>query len=318
MPGLTAEDEILRISAPLWSLISRWDKNNRNFDIIQCAAMNIVAHLAYCAIDEQERRRTARAKVIPSRAYQMVLAADVVDVPEILRIRADFQGVQSFRTRSFVAIAMPVNEMVFVGVRGTQDAYDWLINLQVAKSTTKEFFGQKVHAGFYAEARKLFGALENFLQTLPPQYWSRVYYTGHSLGAALASLLQYFWIVNSIGFKSPNSCYLFASPRTFDRLALPLRYTSMFSVRRHLDIVPHCPPKFLHYGDFPDQRLPNGTQYSGGRSGDLLSYSKWIASLALNRFVEQHSIESYRRDVFASVRTDPRIEQNWRFEFSTE
>src|SRR5882724_11795015 len=131
MPGLTAEDEILRISAPLWSLISRWDKNNRNFDIIQCAAMNIVAHLAYCAIDEQERRRTARAKVIPSRAYQMVLAADVVDVPEILRIRADFQGVQSFRTRSFVAIAMPVNEMVFVGVRGTQDAYDWLINLQV-------------------------------------------------------------------------------------------------------------------------------------------------------------------------------------------
>ena len=62
------------------------------------------------------------------------------------------QDVSVVRTRSFVAV-IPARDLLLIGVRGTQFAYDWLINLNAAKAIDAN--GERFHRGFLPEAREL-------------------------------------------------------------------------------------------------------------------------------------------------------------------
>jgi len=75
MIRIASRDEIRNVVAPLWLLINQslWSRNVGEFDIIKNGASTIAAHLAYCAIDADEKERRNRAKVIPCRVYQDLL-----------------------------------------------------------------------------------------------------------------------------------------------------------------------------------------------------------------------------------------------------
>jgi pimeloyl-ACP methyl ester carboxylesterase len=153
-----------------------------------------------------------------------------------------------------VSVVIPARTFFLIGVRGTQFAYDWLINLNIAKA--KGASGEYFHIGFLREADKL--ALE--LRTrLLDRYANRiasrdcaVYLAGHSLGGAIAAILSQMQLAVPI-----NACYMFGAPRISNSKKMTGLYQP-FAMRRALDVVPHCPPSAFGYIDFLNQKAPNG------------------------------------------------------------
>ena len=64
-------EEIRKVTLPLWTLLhsTQWPGQPGAFDPIKNGACAIVAHLAYCAVGDDERERKNRAKVVPCRVY---------------------------------------------------------------------------------------------------------------------------------------------------------------------------------------------------------------------------------------------------------
>jgi len=175
---------------------THWPGSAGQFDPIKNGASAIVAHLAYCAIGADEREHRIRAKVVPCRVYQELVRGADFDFAAMLR-RADFISVEVVRTRFFVAIIIPVRNMLLIGVRGTQFAYDWVINLKIAR--VRDRLGEHFHAGFMREAERLADEL------FPRIVGQPVYFAGHSLGGAVAAVMS--------NWTAVEACYVFGAPR---------------------------------------------------------------------------------------------------------
>lgn len=100
--------------------------------------------------------------------------------------------------------------------------------------------GGKVHCGFRDGLAKVLPALDNALKSVS----GRLLFTGHSLGAALATLLA--------GIKTPDALYTFGSPRVGDAdFVATLSSVKNFRYVDCCDIVTRVPPKevgYLHLG----------------------------------------------------------------------
>lgn len=294
-----AETEIRNVAAPLWYLLNygaSWPGVAGEFDLVKSGASAIVAHLAYCAIGADEKEQHNRAKVVPCRVYQKLLAAPDVDLVAILAGR-DFANVGVVRTKFFVAIIIPAKEKLLIGVRGTQFAYDWLINVNFAKArdaATGEYF----HAGFLREAQELASALRRYLlERFPAMLQSgAVYVAGHSLGGAVAALLN--------RWETIVACYLFGAPRISNSKHLGRVYEP-FATRRDLDIVPHCPPASFRYANFERERTTSGEPFAAASNLEFYSFASWLFQLSVNKFPENHSMERYRLEVLQAVKQHP-------------
>jgi hypothetical protein len=136
--------------------------------------------------------------------------------------------------------------------RGTDDIYDWLVNLDAIPRSTKH---GNVHDGFYQGYHSLAGKGE---QPLRAQLYARLresrprhlWVTGHSLGGALALVCACDLLENA---NIPlNGLLTFGQPRVFQKLTsdslnhfLADRYTYFVNGQ---DVVPKVPPLFAHYG----------------------------------------------------------------------
>lgn len=190
-----AREEVRKVAGPLFLLLKA-ALNSGDFDrfnIARSAVCSIVAHLAYCAIGADEKERRNRAKVVPCLLFQELLAAEDFDFVEAVR-SLDID-VDVVRTRKFVAIIVYYSELFLIGVRETQLAYDWLINLNVGKDIDRT--GGRFHRGFLQEADELEVALQKRLHS---RNWNRVnfrkcriWFAGHSLGGAIAAILNHHW-----------------------------------------------------------------------------------------------------------------------------
>jgi hypothetical protein len=307
-----AREEIRNVAAPLWLLInhSLWPAKPGEFDVIRNGASSIVAHLAYCAIGADEREKRNRAKVVPCEVFQKLLISEEVDFIEALAGR-DFAEIEVVRTRAFVAVIIPARTLLLIGIRGTQFAYDWLINVNIAKARDQS--GAYFHAGFLREAQELAGAVQ---QRLLDRYAKKlanpdcaIYLAGHSLGGAVAAILNQMQLAAPI-----NECYTFGTPRIsksnhFASLSQP------FATRRDLDIVPHCPPSAFNYADFGNQKTTNGNSYVSADGIELYFFSSWLFGLAINRFLESHSMERYRFEILEEAKRHPRNQPYWKAEW---
>ena len=301
-----AREEIRNVAAPLWLLINStsWPGNRGEFDIIKNGASTITAHLAYCAIGADEREQRNRAKVVPCRAFQDLLSGEQVDFTDVLR-SMDFSDVEVVRTKFFVAVVISVRTFLLIGVRGTQFAYDWLINFKIAKE--KGIGGEYFHAGLLREAQELAECLRNqYAKRLADSDFA-IYLSGHSLGGAVAAIL------NQMQFAAPiNACYMFGAPRISNLKNFYALYQP-FATRRYLDIVPHCPPSTFNYADFANQKNPNGDPYVPAGGIELYFFASWLFDLALNQFPKNHSMERYRLEVLEVVKRHPRVQNYWRY-----
>jgi hypothetical protein len=296
-----AGTEIRNVACPLWALLNSsasWPGSPGQFNLVQSAACAIVAHLAYCAIGADEREQRNRAKIVPCRVYQTLIMEDDFDFPAVMA-GMDFQDVGIIRAGYFVAIIIPVGEKLFIGVRGTQFAHDWLINSKIAKSRD-EVSGDRFHTGYLREAQALDVALRELLQTRYASVLAKpnaaIYVGGHSLGGAVGALIN--------RWEAISGCYLFGAPRIGNARRVGRNYEP-FAMRRYLDIVPHCPPSTFGYADFANQLKPSGERFESADSLELYFFAIWMAQISLRQFPVNHSMERYRLEVLQTVRQDP-------------
>ncbi len=173
-------------------------------------------------------------------------------------------------TQCFIAYGP---EFVLAAFRGTEvrdfwaGLHDWITNLQAA--LVPDGFGGRVHAGFERGLQEVWGELCALLGPILAQNPTSpgVWLTGHSLGAALATLAadrashQRSFPVRGL--------YTFGSPRVGDaafarRIDTGALKSRTFRFVNHLDIVPSVPPPWgyrhtgrLCYFDETKQQLPD-------------------------------------------------------------
>ncbi len=144
------------------------------------------------------------------------------------------------------------SEMVVVSLRGTEPnkLVDWLTDLDAI--LTSGPVGE-VHRGFYDALMSIWADLVSTLQSTR-QHKQPIWFTGHSLGAALANLAAAKLLKDEM-VESIKGLYTFGQPRTgtrtfadwFDGEMKPQTYRFV----NHHDIVPHVPlpPLYMHSGN---------------------------------------------------------------------
>ncbi len=206
-------------------------------------------------------------------------------------------SVNGSSTQCFVAYGPG---LVLVAFRGTEvkdfwgGVRDWITNLQAA--LVPDGFGGRVHAGFQRGLQEVWDELCAALAPVLAQEPASpgVWLTGHSLGAALATLAA----DRALQERSfpVRGLYTFGSPRVGDAAFArrvdhgPLK-SRAFRFVNHLDIVPRVPPPWgyrhagrLCYFDETKQQLPDphSPVWRAGRAlRDLLVRPAFPVDLAL-------------------------------------
>jgi len=137
------------------------------------------------------------------------------------------------------------DDELIITFRGTQPTQlnDLLADLDTIPKRNGPGF---VHAGFRKEARKLYDMVFDYIKAHPNR---KIYVTGHSLGAAMATYMAQEIKWNGLG---EPILYTYGSPRLGDRL-----FVHAMNIEHHryvncLDMVPHVPPTaigFIHHGE---------------------------------------------------------------------
>lgn len=138
-------------------------------------------------------------------------------------------------THCFVAVSND-QKLSVVAFRGTDkdDPTDLGDDINALKVPWEH--GGQVHRGFRDALAEVRPALEKALQNVS----GRMLFTGHSLGAALATLLA--------GVKTPDALYTFGSPLVGDAdFVATLKNVKNFRYVDCCDIVTRVPPKALGY-----------------------------------------------------------------------
>lgn len=127
--------------------------------------------------------------------------------------------------------------------RGTSIFGDWLSNLNTILADWPE--GGSVHRGFKEALREVWAEVGDWVAALDRP----MFYTGHSLGAALATLAA------SKSPRPPCAVYTFGSPRVGNsEFVATLKNIAVYRVVNNHDIVPTLPPSqaplyFCHAGE---------------------------------------------------------------------
>lgn len=297
------EEELRRIGLMLWSIKNScsWAANDESDIVPRALCAVIVAQISYCFITDDERQRRNRAKVVPSEWYYELIQKERLNIVEILR-SSDIPNIEFFSNKYFVVIAFRLGDIVFVGIRGTQFAYDWMKNIKYFK-TKDSYFGtsSEFHRGFYNEAVELDQALsEYFRSTVKDNNLAKntkLCICGHSLGGAIAAL-----ILQSRSMHEETFCYTFGAPRITNKLGQD-NISQPVAFRQALDIVPNCPPKLGgYYSDFLDQRNADGSAFTSKYGQELAVFPTWIRKLFVYEGVENHNVEVYRSEIRSAIK----------------
>jgi hypothetical protein len=236
------------------------------------------SELAYLHLAKNEVPGRGRYKIFPS-----LLLAELVEHPPSLDLDAVTVGVGDFRSvafesnsGNFVYAVFTTNQFVVVAVRGTVSLKDWGINLKALRSRGKR---RGYHLGFLREAESAVGPLTDQIEPRQP-----IYFTGHSLGGAVASILPYVF-PNTYNRMTP---YVFAAPR-FANTALAISEAPYAYVRAE-DVVPHLPPKLFGFGNtgFPPALIPPNDHWLSGMNALRHCLGKG------HSITRAHSMENYR------------------------
>jgi hypothetical protein len=247
-----------------------------------------LTYLPFTRFDLMARRRY---KVVPSEALGIIKKhkrfLTVRDV--IIALTANIDGVAAVElltTRYFSYLAFDTPAFTVIAVRGTVwSTPDALLNAKVTRVNA-------YHSGFYKEATKALPQLKaGIAEKLSNNDTNKpIYFTGHSLGAALAVILQRRW--NSDG-KSPRTRkvmtpYTFALPRLGG--AIVANEGKIYSHRIKGDPIEHAPPEKLGYCDYQQHMVFPSEPF-------IKAEKPWYVPTALAKAGFCHSMPHYRTTV---------------------
>ncbi len=192
-------------------------------------------------------------------AYSLGLAADLAYKNE-LEIKStvidewkfnDFKFFDAHGTQAFV---MSNNNIIVVSFRGTEPSKieDWLTDIDF--NFVDGPLEGRVHDGFYTALNNVWQKLERTISLFRANQPKSLWFTGHSLGAAVAALA----VAKLRDQDRPvDGLYTFGQPRTGDRtfarnFNLEFKPQSFRFVNNN-DIVTRVPPRamnFSHVGTF--------------------------------------------------------------------
>ena len=169
-----------------------------------------------------------------------------------LRQQAFFQDAGT-DTQAMLVEAIDRSYAVLV-FRGTEDPHDFIQDLK-AKSQPVHHSAVRVHDGFNECFKSVWSAIEVALKTIAQP----VFYTGHSLGAALATLAALE--------RPPRALYTFGSPRVGNTAFVSAVNATTVALRivDDRDVVTVVPPELIGYA------------HAGVRVPLRASWTSWLA-----------------------------------------
>ncbi|MDP3532647.1 MAG: lipase family protein [Alphaproteobacteria bacterium] len=202
-----------------------------------------------------------------------------VVVDSFLRNNREFGG--------FILFNEQKNDMIVV-VPGTKSASDWIKNVQAwgkkGNPVTGAGRGLNIHKGFGNAYEESFDSIQSTLNAFLEKNMNTIknsknpfkcHVTGHSLGAAIATILAYDFKTNLLKAKNIEvdlDLITVASPRLFDlksaeRVEKALGHDKILRIFNEWDIVPKIIPEWYnskHVGvDFPLHDNPWDEAYMG-------------------------------------------------------
>jgi hypothetical protein len=287
------------------ALVRSINWNDNRFDQGKARCLALFSEISYYKITEEEYRRPRRAKVVPCETYQRAIVNGVrIDFDTVVR-QIDFGDFDIIQTHGFVAIVFYIGSLIIVAVRGTKFLYDWKANLRCGKIAIPINDSSRIsfHSGFLKEAQlltfHLYERIEHRLNN------SQIIIAGHSLGGAIAGILfgiglerHSFW---GSSHREINQCYAFAAPRYTEFTTL-LRMKNPYNCINDFDIVPRVPPKILGYSNSVYEFDLKGAPYTDIEQSEKSKLRHWLIALITGEFLDNHSMETYRRKIRGSLR----------------
>jgi triacylglycerol lipase len=156
-----------------------------------------------------------------------------------------FRAFSKFGTQAFV---MANDQIIITAFRGTEPKVikDWLTDARARLAAGPNNLGQ-VHTGFSTALSAVYDQIKNTIINEFQDNGQSLWFTGHSLGAALATLAARKFQLETNRF--PQGIYTFGQPRTGD-----LNFAKSFDGQlqsvtfrfvNNNDLVPHLPPDKL-------------------------------------------------------------------------
>lgn len=143
----------------------------------------------------------------------------------------------------------PSQETIYVSFRGSESVQNWIDNLNAILTNYPLCSNCEVHKGFYGAEQSSINNIISQVKSLKTKYPTyKVLVTGHSLGAALATLTSLDLLAAGI---SPVRLFNYGSPRVGnDEFAayVSTKLTDRSRVTHHKDMVVHSPmhERFTH------------------------------------------------------------------------
>lgn len=165
--------------------------------------------------------------------------------------------------RGYIGYQPSINAII-VSFRGSEDLANWVTNLDAVRMNYGKCSGCSVHEGFYKAEQGVYSTVYDEVSRLVNEYPSyQIVVTGHSLGAALATLTA----LDLVGdFGSKVNLYNYGCPRLFNQAAADWSSSGVLNIgarRTHYkDIVVHSPPYAMGF------RHTDGEIYENGPSSN--------------------------------------------------
>lgn len=297
------------------------DFSSKNISWKMAYICSLVCHATYSHIPEFEVEEANRLNIIvPCEEYRNICKSQMY--LEAMRVYQDpeLEGRSYSFTPIFremlIALVVQTPIAIFVGIRGTENKFrafafpqkttieDWLVNLEASMIQYPCRRKDLVHRGFYNAVSTIYDEIIKIVSSLPRL---PIYITGHSLGGAMAAILNAKWLNDISQAKKeyfydqqmvePVSCYVFGMPR-YGNSDFIKNFSSPFHVYNQQDGVPTVPPRLFgcYYSDLPSKRE---FCLSEENAQPILGYQKGNAFLHFNdrKFeflgVSAHFMERY-------------------------
>ena len=267
-------DEEQNLANILWETSNQNNWDSSLFDWKKAYLSSLISLATYHHFSKYEIRGANRLNIVPCMAYRSIAQAkqyiEAMRVYQSPNLEGNSYTFRFIERKMIVALVAQTPQAIFVALRGTEMEFrafvfprlttrkDWRTNFDARKICYPPRNQDLFHRGFYDAVDSIYDEVMQIVTGMPEEM--PIYITGHSLGGAMAAILNARWrddVLRAKGYQKfsykpgliePVACYVFGMPRygnttTIQDLANPYH---IYNVK---DGVPTLPPRLFGYSD---------------------------------------------------------------------